>query len=322
MKQIGKELIRLLLTAALLYLLFQKIPIEKVLPCIKKMDMKYFYIAIMLFFIYYGFFSLRWRFLLQSQDIEIKAGMSYLYILVAFFFNNFLPSGVGMDVIRSGYAGGREKFEKAFGASIMERILGMTGMMCIGVFSIFSMRMEFIYLAILYLFLIVLIGVVYFLLVSLKAKWLKDKLLSIKFLNLGKSIKTFYNAIKIYSKKRKVLLIGTGYSILVQMTIIYINFFLAKGLSMDISLISLIAYIPLITIISLIPITINGLVMRESAYIFLFSSYGIAREVALSLSLIFFATSVIASAIGGIVFIFVKRPPKKDNNGRSIYSRV
>ncbi len=320
MKQFGKELLKLLITGTLLYYLFWKIPIAEVLKTIKTMELNYLYLSIMLFFLYYGFFSLRWKFLLQSQDIEISIGISYLYLLVAFFFNNFLPSGLGMDIIRSGYAGGRKNFEKAFGASLMERLLGMVGMMCIGLFAIFSLRVEFISLVILYLFLIIFVVVVYLLLVSFKSDWLKDKLLSMKFLNLGESITTLYSAFKLYKKKRKAVMIGIVYSLMVQTTIISINFFLSKGLSMDISFILLIAYIPLITIISLIPITINGLGMRESAYVFLFSSYGIAQEEALSLSLLFFAASVIASSVGGIVFIFIRRTHQKKRIDSSINS--
>ena len=322
MKRFGREFLKLLITIALFYYLFQQVPIEEVFKIVKSMEIKNFCFSIILFFIYYGFFSLRWKFLLRSQDIKLGFTFSYLYMLIAFFFNNFLPSGLGMDVIRSGYAGGRKDFEKAFGASLMERILGMVGMMCIGIFAIFSLRIEFIRLAILYLLLIVLIGGVYSLLVSLKLEWLKKKLLSIKFLNIGESIRVFYHAVKIYSKKWRVILIGIVYSLFVQMTIICINFLLAKSLSIDITFITLIAYIPLITIISLIPITINGLGMRESAYVFLFSSYGIAQEEALSLSLLFFAASVIASAIGGVVFIFIRRSDHKRKIDSSINSRL
>jgi len=322
MKRLGKEFLKLLITISLLYYLFQKVPVNRVLQTIKGMEIQYFYFSIALFFLYYGFFSLRWRFLLQSQNIKIGLGIGYSYMLISFFFNNFLPSGLGMDIIRSGYVGRRDNFSKAFGTSLMERMLGMVGMMCIGLFAIFSLRSEFIRLALLYLILIFLIGGVYSLLIYLKAKWLKEKILSIKFLNLGESVRAFYHALKLYSKKGKVILIGIGYSLLVQMTIICINFFLSRSLSMDISFISLIAYIPLITVISLIPITINGLGMRESAYVFLFSSYGIAQEEALSLSLLFFAASVVASAIGGIVFIFIRRPHPKRKNSSSINSRL
>jgi len=204
----------------------------------------------------------------------------------------------------------------------MERVLGTIGMMCIGASAIFSIRAEFIYLAIFYIFLIFLIFLLYKLLFSLKFEWIKKKIISIKFLNLGESLRTFYHAIKIYGKKKRVVLIGIIYSLLVQITIILINFLISRSLGINLPFISLIAYIPLITIISLIPVTINGLGLRESAYVFLFSFYGIAREEALSLSLLFFATSVIASLVGGILFIFIRRQNYKEKTNSSNNSRL
>lgn len=322
MKRIGRESLKLLITTALLIFLFYKVPVEEVFNIVRNIEIKNFYLSIILFFLYYAFFSIRWKYLLCSQKIEISLLQSYLFIHIAFFFNNFLPSGLGMDVVRSGYAGGRKNFEKALGASLMERVLGMIGMMFIGVLAIFPIRSEFIYLAIFYVFLIVLIFLLYILIFSLNLEWIKKKLISIKFLNLGESLRTFYHAIKIYGKKKKVVGIGIVYSLLVQITIILINFLLSKSLGINLPFISIIAYIPLITIISLIPVTINGLGMRESAYVFLFSYYGIAREQALSLSLLFFATSVIASLVGGFLFIFIRRQNHKEKTTSSNNSRL
>jgi len=269
-------------------------------------------LIIIFFFFYYLIFSLRWKFLLRAQKINITPGKSYLYILVSFFFNNFLPSGLGMDMIRSAYAGGRKNFEKALGTSIMERILGMTGMMLIGFFAVFSGKAEFVKLSILYIGLILLIVTIYYFSISLKIEWLKEKLLSIKLFNLGDSLRKFYRAFKIYKNKRKTIIIGIGYSVLVQVVIILINYFIAKGLSLPIPIFALIAYIPIITVISLIPITINGLGLREAAYVHFFCLLNITEGQAMSLSLVFFITSVIASCLGGIVFILLPRQTRND----------
>lgn len=313
MKKICKEILKILITAGLFYYLFKsKVPLSEVIRNIKDINFSHFIIIIVFFFVYYLFFSLRWNFLLTAQKIFIAPLRSYLYILTSFFFNNFLPSGVGMDVVRSAYAGGKKHFEKAFGASLMERALGMVGMMLIGSFAILSGNVEFAKLALLYFGLIILVGFIYLFFTSLKVKWLKEKLLSIKFLNLGESVRKFYRAIKIYKSKWKTIICGIGYSVAVQMVIILINYLIAKGLSISIPFSALIAYIPVITIISLIPITINGLGTREAAYVFFFSSLNIAESEAFSISIIFFAASVVASCAGGIVFIFLSK--RKDEN--------
>lgn len=311
MKKIGKEILKIIITIALFYYLFKnKVPADEVIQNIKNINPLHLILIIIFFFLYYLIFSLRWKFLLKAQKINITTGRSYLYILVSFFFNNFLPSGLGMDMIRSAYAGGRENFEKALGTSIMERILGMIGMMLIGFLAVFSGKSEFAKLSILYVGMILIIILIYYLLTSLKVSWLKEKLLSIKLLDLGNSIKEFYRALTIYKNKRKTIIIGIGYSVLVQVFIILINYFIAKGLSLTIPIFALITYIPIITVISLIPITINGLGLREAAYVYFFCLLNITEGKAMSLSLVFFITSVIASCFGGIVFLVL---PRKNN---------
>jgi uncharacterized protein (TIRG00374 family) len=176
MERFIKEAVKIIITAALFYYLFKyKVPAEKVIQDIKNIKPLYLILSVISFFIYYLFFSLRWNFLLKAQKIYISPIRSYQYILVSFFFNNFVPSGLGMDMIRSAYAGGRENFEKALGTSIMERILGMTGMMLIGITAIFSLQTQFAKFSIVYLGLILLIILVYYLLTSLKIPWIKEK---------------------------------------------------------------------------------------------------------------------------------------------------
>jgi uncharacterized protein (TIRG00374 family) len=312
MKKFIKETLKILIAVGLFYYLFKtKVPLNEVIQNIKNLNIMYFIVTIILFFLFYLIFSLRWNFLLKAQEIYISERRSYLYLLVSFFFNNFLPSGLGMDLIRSAYAGEKENFEKAFGASIMERILGMIGMMIIGVFAIFSGKSEFIKLSILYLGLILLTILIYYFFTSLKVEWLKEKLISIKLFNLGKSIREFYRAIKIYKSKRRTIIIGIAYSVLVQMFITLINYFIAKGLSIPVSFSALLAFIPLITIISLIPLTINGIGLRETAYVYFFSYINIAASEAFSISLVYLVISVITSSIGGIIFIFLKKPKKR-----------
>ena len=137
-------------------------------------------------------------------------------------------------------------------------------------------------------------------------------MLSIQFFDLGNSIRKFYNAFKFYKNKRRTLLIGISYSVLVQAVIIIINYFIARGLSNPIPIFALLTYIPIITVISLIPVTINGLGLREAAYVYFFSSINITKGEAMSLSLIFFLVSVIASCVGGIVFVFLSHQTRNN----------
>ena len=63
--------------------------------------------------------------------------------------------------------------------------------------------------------------------------------------------------------------------------------------------------VPLIMFIALIPITIAGAGTRDAASIYFFSLVGVSKAIALSLSLINLASSILISLIGGIFYVGV-----------------
>ena len=61
---------------------------------------------------------------------------------------------------------------------------------------------------------------------------------------------------------------------------------------------------PLVNIIAIMPFSINGLGIREFAYVYLFSLVGIPIHTALFMSLTVFFIRIVSSLFGGIVYVF------------------
>src|SRR4029077_16136792 len=68
----------------------------------------------------------RWNLLLKTQHVEIGFRSLVGSFLIATYFNNFLPSNIGGDVVRIGDTG-RHMKSKTLAATIvlMDRILGL-----------------------------------------------------------------------------------------------------------------------------------------------------------------------------------------------------
>ena len=64
--------------------------------------------------------------------------------------------------------------------------------------------------------------------------------------------------------------------------------------------------LPIIWLITMVPITINGLGLREGAFIFLFTEIGMAKEMAMAISILFLLQTIIQGIIGGLFFLFEK----------------
>ena len=65
--------------------------------------------------------------------------------------------------------------------------------------------------------------------------------------------------------------------------------------------------VPLVTLVTLIPVSIGGAGLREWLYVELFGALGMRAEVALSLSLSVFATTLVWGFVGLALFAWGRR---------------
>lgn len=89
--------------------------------------------------------------------------------------------------------------------------------------------------------------------------------------------------------------------------------YLVEALGYSISPVGIIVTVPLIVLVSVLPISISGIGVREGAAVFLLSSFGISEAVAVNTSLLLFAlTNLSPSLIGGLLILKYKSSPNKE----------
>jgi glycosyltransferase 2 family protein len=95
-------------------------------------------------------------------------------------------------------------------------------------------------------------------------------------------------------------------SALLQLALATCQYLLGIGLGLDIALATFILIVPITNVIASLPITINGLGMREAGYLLLLGMAGVSKEQAVALSILYFAASLTGGFSG--VFAFVTTP--------------
>jgi uncharacterized membrane protein YbhN (UPF0104 family) len=66
-------------------------------------------------------------------------------------------------------------------------------------------------------------------------------------------------------------------------------------------------------VLAALPLTLNGLGLRETAYLYLFGMAGVSREDAIALGLLYFAATMVGGLVGGIAFVTTEVPtPRTD----------
>ncbi|RIL10075.1 MAG: hypothetical protein DCC75_05125 [Proteobacteria bacterium] len=115
------------------------------------------------------------------------------------------------------------------------------------------------------------------------------------------------NITSVFSKHPRVLVPITLISICFHLLQISLHALMAYGLGADFPWSYLLVVIPMVNIVSTLPISWNGLGVRENAYVFLLTPGILSPEQALGFGAIWILSVTIASSIGGIVSVLTDR---------------
>lgn len=312
MKKTLNFIVRLAATVGIMYLIFTKIDFSKTVSLVMASDPMWMLMAVLFVFIMSFLIAFRWHQIMKSYNISVGLHKSFRVYMIAFFFNNFLPSMVGMDVVRAAYVTGDErKLSHVASSIIIERWIGFLGIIvCITVAPLFFLKeanLKYIYIvsgtgiAMSVAFIIALTDKVY--------GFFSRMFMKIKILKAGERIMGLYDALREIRGHKRMFLENLLYSVIIQLTFVVINYFIVLSIHVDIPVSKLIMYIPVISVVTSIPLTINGLGLREWSYAVLFGT-AVMQE-AVTLSLVFYILTVICSLLGAVYFMFEKRSTKE-----------
>lgn len=255
--------------------------------------------------------ALRWQILARAQGDEVPLVFLAKSYLVGTFFNNFLPTRFGGDVIRiwdgSLYS---RSLVKSSAIVLVERFTGIIVLFLMAVVaSLFRLDMArevpVIWVALLLGLAGLLLIAAFFLPVfarrlgALQMHGFPDKLRT--------KILVFRETILHYRTQKGPFFRATFWALILQLNVILYYFLIGRALHLDIPLIDYFIFIPIVLVIQIIPITINGLGLREGSYIEIFKYYGILPQAAVSFSLVDVAFNLFLGMIGGAIYVSRKR---------------
>ncbi|MCX7995058.1 MAG: flippase-like domain-containing protein [candidate division WOR-3 bacterium] len=304
-------ILRILIGVGLIVFLLLKLDVEKVISNIKNMNTGYLFCALIPYLFFIIFSAWRWQVLLDYKRINMNFKDSLIIYFIALFFNNFLPTTVGGDVMRIVYTM-KDRKTDALAVVIADRMLGFIGLFIFGLFAViylylFQKRSEFISIMVIGLVLLVLITSALF---SKRIySVLHPVVANLKILRIGEMINNLHRTMTEFGSAWNVIIICLLHSIIIQALLALSPFLVLRSMgNFQISIIPFFIYLPIINVISMIPVSFNALGVRENAYVLLFSRAGLNGETSLTVSLVSFFLVFIWSLLGGIFFIFYKKP--------------
>ncbi len=296
-KKIAILIAKLSVSTVLFYFLLSKVGTQTIINNMKMLNPATFIAAVGMYITAIYLSSKRWN-LLITQDMRAKRLFS-LY-MIGSFFNAYMPGIIGGDAVKAYYLSKMLKEDNptsctsqsplsiAIASVFMDRYIGFSALLSI---SIIAFPFGFNYLE----------GtpVKWFMPIILVA-FISGSIIVFKF-RLGERVKflfRIYEYFQIYSRKKGVLLKAFLYSLVIQISGIIAIYILSKGISMNISFLSLLIFVPIIILISFIPVSISGIGLREGAFVILLGTIGVPSDLAMTLSILWFLSVVVASLWG------------------------
>ena len=308
MKNRFSYLLRILISFALLGLLFWffRRDLNGILETLKITNLTIFASAVVLYILTVIFTSYRLKKLLKVQDISLSLKDVSCLNFIGFFFNNFMPTAVGGDIVKAYYASKRSRKKVGSITSVLaDRLFGLYSLIFIAflalVFNFPQIKNNLVIYAILLLTTLVII----FLLVLLNSNVTKlfNPLVRIfRFFKIREKVKKLYDAMILYKHNKKVAWQAFLISFMSQLVSILVIWIIASSLSLNITYFTLMLTIPIVATLSMLP-SLNGLGIREGAFVYFLKDF-IGADKAFAMSLLWLAMIMVISIIGGLIYMF------------------
>lgn len=302
-------ILRIGISFILIFFLFKQIDKRIIFENIKNADKLFLALAFLLNFFIYFFCFLRWRMLIKASGIFAPLKRLIAAFCGGIFFNVLLPSAIGGDIVRVLDLGSfLKKRRTVFATVLLDRLSGCIGVVIVA-WGAFLLGFRFIYHQNIFysisLITILLLLILFFLFNSFLFNRIIKILDNLPFLiRINNFLKDFYVQISTFKNYKKIILKSILLSIFIQIIGPIGFYLLAQGLGIKIKIIYFFIFIPLIGAITLLPISLGGLGIRDVACVFFFSQVGVSKALAFSASLISFFFILIYAGLGGIIYVF------------------
>ena len=247
----------------------------------------------------------RWTFVIRAIESEMALGAAFRHVLIGNFFNQTLPSSIGGDAVRVWrvYKDGHT-LSAAFNSVVLDRLTALAALCIMAALAqpaIFD-----------------LIG-------DNPARWAVPAILVLGLfgyvclMSFDRLPETVFrwpvtrgiaalarDARKVFLRLRAlapVLII----SVFIHMSVAYSVYLIALALGLEVTLLHCLILVPIVILVSMLPISIAGWGVREGAMVTAFGFVGVPAEQAFVLSVMFGFTVMIVGIPGGVLWFLSDR---------------
>ena len=262
----------------------------------------------------------RWRMILARMQTPVTFGDSWRLVMIGLFFNQILPSGIGGDAVRVWLlTRGGARLRVAVFSVTADRIFALGAViLCMAGFLplllhgpakwpvIFLTTGGFLGIAAVFVLPRAL---------GILIQLLPDRLYrvtgkrAVQLVDRGLDLLREFAAVLIrILKARPQGPAVIGISVINQLVLGGIVYFIARRLHVEIGLLTAIALFSPAMLLSMLPISLGGWGVREAALVWLLGTVNVPQDASLAISVLFGVVTTAAGLAGGVLWLFERRP--------------
>lgn len=247
----------------------------------------------------------RWQILLEAINVPVPLTELTAIYFIGFLFNNLLPSGLGGDAIRVLEVNHHSQHSSdAFTSVIVDRFLGLSALQAIALIALIA-DWGAVPIAVAYFTIVIFLGsmVAGYLLINRSLYlWLQTHIALFRRLTEIKAIGKIFESFQGYPLPA----LGRAYLVAFLFNVVHITMhtFIGLGLGAQAKIIHYAIFVPIASLVLIIPLSFAGLGIREETYRQLFEQVGVPSEIGVAIALmVYFIGNFCMGVIGGLIYL-------------------
>ncbi len=308
--------LKLLISLGLLAVLLARTDLTSLWRSVRTASLPWVVTALGLYLVQIVVGAWRWGLLLDAQRVKVLGRSLLGSYLVAAFFNNFLPSNIGGDVIRIRDTA-RPAQSKTLAATVVlvDRCIGLLGLVLVAaagataaVWAGGTRTVPVLPSGLWTCFLVAALISARAVLAPAGVARLLQPLTVFHTEWVGGQIARITDILGRFQERLSSLLQAFAGAVIVQGLLVVFYAAVARSLNIPIALSHLAVIVPLSFVVQMLPVSVNGFGVREATFSFYFARLGLPIESAMALSLGSTALVMFFSLSGAVVYVTRRHP--------------
>ncbi len=288
----------------ILYFVLKKLDFKSTWEILSSANLFLFGAAVLAFFLFVVFSTLRWSVLIRARGIEVSFAALLQSFLASIFMGNVLPSGAGLDVMRAFFLSkSTSRVSEAVASVAIDRITSFIGLLLIVMLGIpMGIKGPGNYKFVALLIAVAIAGGTFLLMLPPIYRFIAR---IAEKLPHGEKAMRLYQAFYEYRNHPYAILKAVAMTSLSQGALIIDAVICAAAIGYNFPITQAIVYVPTINFLMILPVSIGGIGVREGSFMLFLSKVAhlMPEEAGFTVGVLYGLTGYLISLIGGFAIL-------------------